>query len=65
MKKILFLTNDINSNLGGGQELSNSFLLDCIAKDFKIIIINQQFFERKSKFGLNKIDGYLVFTPRK
>jgi len=48
-KKLLFLTNDINLQLGG-QGLSNIIILDYLSRDFKINIVNQQFFKGTSNY---------------
>lgn len=43
MKKILFLTNDINLQKGG-MELANLYLLDILNQKNKVFIVNQKFF---------------------
>jgi glycosyltransferase involved in cell wall biosynthesis len=44
MRKVLFLTNDINLQKGG-QELASIYLLKVLKKDFEVFIFNLKFFE--------------------
>jgi glycosyltransferase involved in cell wall biosynthesis len=59
MKKILFLTNDLNLQLGG-QELSNIAILKNLNKH-DVVIINQQFFEENANYSKQKIHQNIDF----
>ena len=60
MKKLLFLTNDMNLQLGG-QGLSNIIILDYLKKDFDIKILNQQFFKGTSNYREVQVDYNVDF----
>lgn len=60
MKKVLFLTNDINLSKGG-QELANRYFLEMLKKKYNVYIINQQFFEETSNYKKVKVDINIDF----
>lgn len=54
-KRLLFLTNDINLQLGG-QGLSNIILFDYFKEDFVLTLVNQQFFKGTSNYRMVNAD---------